>query len=190
MTRIALPACRAYYPGGSRWVLVSVASPSRAAFPESQAGRHPRRHFRGLLRLHSRYGPLDRSTAQRRPLSQGFGAAGYPAGPLASYQIKPTTIWVEPSSTGDARRLGALRFQYLSTTLHLMNKCGIIDSPRYPVAAGARPLEQGGNIKIVARRDPVTSATTCGLVHRKALAMGAPARSPSGRPSYGVCHPP
>jgi hypothetical protein len=45
----------------------------------------------------------------RRPLSQGFGTAGYPAGPLASYQIKPTTVWVDPSSTGDARRLGALR---------------------------------------------------------------------------------
>lgn len=45
----------------------------------------------------------------RRPLSQGFGAAGYPAGPLASYQIKPTTVWMEPSSTGDARRLGAPR---------------------------------------------------------------------------------
>ena len=43
---------------------MSVASPSRAAFPLSQAGRHPRLHFRGLLRLHSNYGPLDRSTAQ------------------------------------------------------------------------------------------------------------------------------
>ena len=116
MTRITLPACRAHYPGGSRRVLVSVASPSRAAFPESQAGRHPRRHFRGLLRLHSRYGPLDRSTAQRRPLSQGFGAAGYPATSLASYQTKPTTLWVEPSSTGDARRLGALRNRCQSLT--------------------------------------------------------------------------
>jgi len=38
--------------------------PAHAAFPESQAGRHPHHHFRGLLRLHSRYGPLDRSTAQ------------------------------------------------------------------------------------------------------------------------------
>jgi hypothetical protein len=38
--------------------------PIRAAFPETQAGRHPRHHFRGLLRLHSRYGPSDRSTAQ------------------------------------------------------------------------------------------------------------------------------
>ena len=38
--------------------------PVRAAFPESQAGRHPRLHFRGLLRLHSRYGLPDRSTAR------------------------------------------------------------------------------------------------------------------------------
>ena len=45
-------------------MLVSVASLSRAAFPVMQAGRHPRLHFRGLLRLHARYGPSDCSTAQ------------------------------------------------------------------------------------------------------------------------------
>jgi hypothetical protein len=28
--------------------------------------------------------------------------------PLDSYQIKPATIWVDPSSTGDLRRWGAL----------------------------------------------------------------------------------
>jgi hypothetical protein len=38
--------------------------PVPAAFPEIQAGRHPHHHFRGLLRLHSRYGPPDCSTAQ------------------------------------------------------------------------------------------------------------------------------
>jgi hypothetical protein len=59
-----LPACRAHYPGGSERVRLSVASPSRAAFPVSQPGRHPHLHYRGLLRLHSRYGPLARSTAQ------------------------------------------------------------------------------------------------------------------------------
>jgi hypothetical protein len=45
----------------------------------------------------------------RRPLSQGFSLAGYPAKPLASYQIKPTSIRVESSSTGGPRRRGALR---------------------------------------------------------------------------------
>ena len=64
ITRITLPTCRAHYPGGPGRVHMSVASPSRAAFPGSQAGRHPRLHFRGLLRLHSNYGPLDRSAAQ------------------------------------------------------------------------------------------------------------------------------
>ena len=39
--------------------------PIHTAFPVIQAGRRPQLHFRGLLRLHSRYGPLDCSTAQR-----------------------------------------------------------------------------------------------------------------------------
>jgi hypothetical protein len=33
--------------------------PAYAAFPKWQEGRHPHCHFRGLLRLHSRYGPPD-----------------------------------------------------------------------------------------------------------------------------------
>ena len=37
--------------------------PAHAAFPKWQEGRHPHCHFRGLLRLHSRYRPSDRSTA-------------------------------------------------------------------------------------------------------------------------------
>ena len=38
--------------------------PVRAAFLKWPEGRHPHCHFRGLLRLHSRYGPPDRSAAQ------------------------------------------------------------------------------------------------------------------------------
>ena len=37
--------------------------PAHAAFPKWQEGRHPHCHFRGLLRLHSRYGPPDCSAA-------------------------------------------------------------------------------------------------------------------------------
>jgi hypothetical protein len=37
--------------------------PAHAAFPKWQEGRHPHCHFRGLLRLHTRYGPPDRSAA-------------------------------------------------------------------------------------------------------------------------------
>ena len=43
---------------------LSVPSLSHAAFPVTAAGRHPHLRFRDLLRLHSRYGPLDCSTAQ------------------------------------------------------------------------------------------------------------------------------
>src|ERR1700758_2784711 len=38
--------------------------PVRAAFPALRSGRHPHQNFRGLLRLHSHYGPLDRSATQ------------------------------------------------------------------------------------------------------------------------------
>src|SRR6202035_4261392 len=44
-------------------VRMSIASPHHAAFPKWQEGRHPHCHYRGLLRLHSRYGPADRSAA-------------------------------------------------------------------------------------------------------------------------------
>jgi len=43
----------------------SVASLSARAFPVSQAGRHPQLHFRGLLKLHSRYGLQDCSPTIR-----------------------------------------------------------------------------------------------------------------------------
>ena len=55
LAQITFSACRAHYPGGSEQVLVG-SFPARAAFPVFQAGRHPHRHFRGLLKLHSRYG--------------------------------------------------------------------------------------------------------------------------------------
>ena len=61
--------------------------PVHPAFPDVPAGRHPSLHFRGLLRLYSRYRPLDRSTAQGRPLSRGSDPASRPARPLVSYQI-------------------------------------------------------------------------------------------------------
>ena len=64
ITQITFPTCCSHYLGGSEQVHLSVASLSHAAFPEPWAGRHPHLHFRGLLRLYSRYGPLGCSTAQ------------------------------------------------------------------------------------------------------------------------------
>ena len=46
----------------------------------------------------------------RRPSSRGFGPHGLPSKPLVSYQTKPTTFRVVPSSTGDPRLRGALRY--------------------------------------------------------------------------------
>ena len=64
LTQIAFSACRAQYPGGPDQVLVGwrVARsragffPVRAAFPDVGAGRRPHHYFRGLLKLHTRYG--------------------------------------------------------------------------------------------------------------------------------------
>ena len=59
--------------------------PAHTAFPKWQEGRHPHCHFRGLLRLHTCYGPPD--SRPRRPLSRGSSPSGHPAEPLVSYQI-------------------------------------------------------------------------------------------------------
>src|SRR6202011_3449070 len=63
VARITFPACHAHYPGesvgGARRLLAHPC-----CLPVIQPGRHPRFHFRGLLRLHSRYGPPGCSTAQ------------------------------------------------------------------------------------------------------------------------------
>jgi hypothetical protein len=71
--------------------------PAHAAFPKWQEGRHPHCRFRGLLRLHSRYGPSDRSAAHRRPLSRGSSPGGYPHKQLASYRInRQLSGWILP----------------------------------------------------------------------------------------------
>lgn len=44
ITRTPLPAGPAYYPGEAAQVLINFF-PGRAAFPQSQRGRHPQHHF-------------------------------------------------------------------------------------------------------------------------------------------------
>ena len=61
--------------------------PAHSAFPVIQAGRHPQLHFRGLLRLHSRYGPLDCSTAQGGLCHEASARPVTQTKPLVSYQI-------------------------------------------------------------------------------------------------------
>ena len=53
--------------------------------------------IQGLLRLHSRYGPPNRSAAQRRPLSRGSNPHSYPHEPLVSYRInQQLSGWILP----------------------------------------------------------------------------------------------
>jgi hypothetical protein len=81
--------------------------PAHAAFPKWQEGRHPHCHFRGLLRLHSRYGPPDRSAAQgdlcheatAQPVAQPSRSSA--SGPI-------DIIRVRPSLTDGSRPRGAL----------------------------------------------------------------------------------
>ena len=75
--------------------------PARAAFPVTLAGRHPRLHFRGLLRLHSRYGPSGRSTAQGGLCHEASARLLHPT--ARQLPELPITLWVAPSSTGHPR---------------------------------------------------------------------------------------
>ena len=64
IARTTFPTCRAYYPGGSSGCAYRLLPTLVGAFPVWQVGRHPHCHFRGLLGLHSCYGPPDRSATQ------------------------------------------------------------------------------------------------------------------------------
>src|SRR6266446_10150758 len=52
--------------------------------------------------------PARSQPAQGGLLSRGFGPVSYPTEPLGSYHVLPTTTWMDPPSTGDLRRWGAL----------------------------------------------------------------------------------
>jgi hypothetical protein len=49
-------------------------------------------------------------------LSRGSSPTGYPTKPLGSYHVLPTTTWVDPPSTDDLRRWGALSRNFHSLT--------------------------------------------------------------------------
>jgi hypothetical protein len=80
--------------------------PTHAAFPKWPEGRHPHCHFRALLRLHTRYGTSDRSAAQG-DLCREASASRLPDKAARQLPDLSTTVWVEPSSTGDSRLRGA-----------------------------------------------------------------------------------
>ena len=110
MTRITLPACRAPYPGGSRRVPVSIASPLTRPSP------FPRRVGIRIFTFEASSG-FTRVTARwiAQPPTAAFVTRLRP-GQLpgqAARQLpeQSTTLRVEPSSTGDTRRRGARRVE-------------------------------------------------------------------------------
>ena len=107
LTRITLPPCRAPYPGGSRRVPVSIASPLTRPSP------FPRRVGIRIFTFEASSG-FTRVTARwiAQPPTAAFVTRLRP-GQLpgqAARQLpeQSTTLWVEPSSTGDTRLQGAL----------------------------------------------------------------------------------
>src|SRR4051812_44106406 len=107
MTRITLPTCRAQYPGGSRRVHVSIASPLTRPSP------FPRRVGIRIFTFETCSG-FTRVTARwiAQPPKAAFVTRLRP-GRLpgqAARQLpdQSTTLWMEPSSIGDTRRRGAL----------------------------------------------------------------------------------
>src|SRR3954469_15713447 len=107
MTRITLPACRAPYPGGSRRVPVSIASPLTRPSP------FPRRVGIRIFTFEACSG-FTRVTARwiAQPPKAAFVTRLQPSQlPDQTARQLPeqsTTLRVEPSSTGDTRRRGAL----------------------------------------------------------------------------------
>src|SRR5438876_2688501 len=134
MTQTTFLTCRAHYPGGPNRC-VSVFFPVRAAFPNYLVGRHPRLHFRGLLKLHSRYGLQDCSPAYGGLLSRGFSPASYPTKPLGSYHVLPTSTWVNPPFTGDLRRWGA---QVMEGCAVIQELATFLDPRRYTCSYACR----------------------------------------------------
>ncbi len=107
ITRITLPTCRAQYPGGPGRVHMSVASPLPRGLPRITGGSASATSLSRPAQASLELRPVGSLNRPRRPLSQGFDPSGYPDKPPASYQIKPTTVWMVPSSTSDTRLLGA-----------------------------------------------------------------------------------
>ena len=85
MTRITLPTCRAPYPGGSRRVPVSIASPLTrpSPFPGGSASASSLSRPAQASRALRPAGLLNRP---RRPLSRGSSPVSCPTKPLVSYR--------------------------------------------------------------------------------------------------------
>jgi hypothetical protein len=107
VTRITFPACRAHYPGGSRRVRLSIASPLTRPSPLCRRVGIRTSTFEACS-------GFTRVTARRiaRPPKATFvtrlRSSRSPDQTARQLPEQPTTLWVEPPSTGDPRHRGAL----------------------------------------------------------------------------------
>ena len=107
ITRITFPTCRAHYPGGSSRCMCRLLPRPRSLPQQWPTGRHPHCHFRGLLRLHSRYSPLDRSATKATFVTR-LRPCQLPGQTARQLPDQSTTVWMDSSSIGDTRLRGAL----------------------------------------------------------------------------------
>jgi hypothetical protein len=155
--------------------------PVHPAFPDVLAGRHPYLHFRGLLRLYSRYGPLDRSTAQRRPLSRGSDPASRPARPLVSYQInRQLSGWNLPPLV--KRAFGTHR-TYHEHSLGLLSRDCSSGSGRSLRRQSAECTKPFRRLRLSYNLIGLCSKVGLGARHRLAAAPASWARPCAGAPS-------
>ena len=120
MTRITLPTCRAPYPGGSRRVPVSIASPLTrpSPFPRRVGIRlFPFEASSGFTRVTARWIAQPPKAAFVTRLRPGR----LPCQAARQLPDQSTTLWMEPSSTGDTRRRGALGNVGLRRFRHLLS---------------------------------------------------------------------
>ena len=97
VTRITFPTCRAHYPGGSGGCACRLLPHLMRPSPNRRRVGIRICHFRGLLRLHSRYGPPDRSTAQGGLCHEAPTPPVTRPKPLVSYQTyRLLSGWILP----------------------------------------------------------------------------------------------
>ena len=102
LCRISLYTCLRHYPGGTAGCSRCCLFPATAAFPDRQTGRLPHYLFRGLLSVHSRFGPHTRRVALR-PSTPEASEISLPTSLLRLLPTEATLVGLGLSPTEDPR---------------------------------------------------------------------------------------
>jgi len=107
-----LPYMPCPVPGGSSRCL-SVSSPCARPSPNNRRVGIHNFTFEACSGF-TRVTACRVATRPRRTFVPRLRSSGYPSESLGSFHVSPTTTWVEPPSTDDLRRWGALLFPVIS----------------------------------------------------------------------------